>query len=85
MYREKKIQSIDNCVNVENRFPIFSKYVEAYISLQINIRMIYLHLMQKANENHFLWCMSEYIRVGKKEKQLYLGLALDFWWFMWID
>ncbi|KAG5623543.1 hypothetical protein H5410_008761 [Solanum commersonii] len=42
---------------------------------------IYLHLTQKANESYFLWFMLEYIRVEEKEKQLYLGLALDFWWF----
>uniref|UniRef100_A0A3Q7F7U2 Uncharacterized protein n=1 Tax=Solanum lycopersicum TaxID=4081 RepID=A0A3Q7F7U2_SOLLC len=47
-------------------------------------RMIYLHLTQKANESHLLWLMSEYMQVEEKEKQLCLGLALDFWWFTWI-
>ena len=42
-YREKMEESIDNSVNVKNRFPVFTQDVEANVSFQINIGMINLH------------------------------------------
>ena len=42
IYREKKIQAIDNSVYVEDRLPILTQNVKADISLQVNIRMVNL-------------------------------------------
>ena len=42
LYREKMEESIDNSVNVKNRFPVFTQDVEANVSFQINIGMINL-------------------------------------------
>ena len=42
-YREKMEESIDNSVDVKNRFPVFTQDVEANVSFQINIGMINLH------------------------------------------
>ena len=41
-YREEMEESIDNSVNVKNRFPVFTQDVEANVSFQINIGMINL-------------------------------------------
>lgn len=43
-FREEMIEAIDNGVNVQHRFPVFSKDVQADISFQVNIRMINLRL-----------------------------------------
>lgn len=42
--RKKKVKAINNSVDVENRLPIFTQNVQAYISFQINIWMVYLGL-----------------------------------------
>jgi hypothetical protein len=41
-HREKKIQAIHNGVDVQDRLPIFTKNVQADISLQVNIGMVNL-------------------------------------------
>ena len=38
------IQSVDNCVYIENRFPIFSQDVKANISFQVYIWMVDLRV-----------------------------------------
>lgn len=42
-YREKIIQAIYDGVYIKNRFPIFTQNVKAYISVQVDIRMVNLH------------------------------------------
>ena len=46
-YREKMEESIDNSVNVKNRFPVFTQDVEANVSFQIDIGMINLKTEHK--------------------------------------
>ena len=46
-YREKMEESIDNSVDVKNRFPVFTQDVEANVSFQIDIGMINLKTEHK--------------------------------------
>lgn len=43
VYREKMIQAIDDGVYVEDWFPVFTKNVEANISIQIDVGVVNLH------------------------------------------
>ena len=49
LYREKMEESIDNSVNVKNRFPVFTQDVEANVSFQIVIWMINLQETKQTN------------------------------------
>lgn len=43
LYREQMVESINNSIDIENRFPIFPQDVEADISFQVNVWMVDLH------------------------------------------
>lgn len=51
-YQEKILETIDDRVDCEYRFPIFSQNIQAHITIQVNIRMINLSFTL-----HFWWLM----------------------------
>ena len=81
-YREKKIQAINNSVDVKNRFPIFTQNVQTYIAFQINIWMVHLNVCYNNKEiNQLIWYGIQWIM--RKEPYGCPGYCLIPWSCTW--
>lgn len=42
-HQEQELETVDDRVDGQHGFPVFSQNVQAHVSFQVNIRMVHLH------------------------------------------
>lgn len=62
-YQEQKLQPVDDRIDGEHGFPVFSQDVQTHVSLEINVWVVHLRL------TFYLWRLVRVVGVDLKQPQ----------------